>query len=66
MLSAKTRLLVGAVLLGICIFVASWAVTRQFAGETLERERVAAAIQKLANGRLLSGAQPPQRNNPEK
>jgi len=66
MLSTKTRFVVGAVLLGLCIFVVSWAVAREFIGENLDSERIAADIHKLANGRLLSGAKPPQRSDPEK
>jgi hypothetical protein len=67
MLSAgKTRLLVGAVLLGFCIFAASWTVVPRFAGQSAEREKVATTIHKLVRGELLQEVRPPQRNDSAK
>jgi hypothetical protein len=59
-------LLVGAVLLGFCIFAASWTVVREFAGKSAEREKVATTIHKLVHGELLQESRPPQRNDSAK
>jgi hypothetical protein len=64
--AGKTRLLVGAVLLGICIVAASWAVVREFIGERAERETVATTIHKLVHGELLQESRLVQRNESAK
>jgi hypothetical protein len=58
-LAGTTRLVVYSVPLGISIFAASWAATREFMRETADPSAVAAAVQKLARGEVLREARPP-------
>ena len=62
----RTRFLVGAALLGFCIFAASWAVVRKFDRESAERQTVTATVNKLVHGELLQEVRPPQRNDSAK
>jgi hypothetical protein len=66
LLAGKTRLLVSAALLGICIFAASWTVVRRLVEENPDHETVTTTIHKLVHGELLQGVRPPQRNDPAK
>jgi hypothetical protein len=65
-IAGKTRLLVSAAILGICIFAASWTAVRRFGGENAEHETVATTIHKLVHGELLQELRPPQRNDSAK
>jgi hypothetical protein len=51
-IASKTRLLVSAAILGICIFAASWTAVRRFGGENAERETIATTLHKLVYGEL--------------
>jgi hypothetical protein len=56
---SKARLLFGAVLLGFCIFVASWAVVREITAKSAELETVASTIHKLVRGERLQDVRRP-------
>ena len=63
---AAIKRLVGAVLLGLSTFVATWSVVRRFVGERAERETVVTTIHKLVRGELLQEVRPPQRDDSAK
>jgi hypothetical protein len=64
--AGKTRLLIGALLLGVGIFVAGWALASGSRCGLAKSEEVATAVHKLLRGELLREVRPPQRDDAER